>query len=161
MEDAHHLFGNGACPAHIPSRCKILQQGVSPGRPVDPAVAVKPAVFRGEKGLLQQNGNLIQGQPVMDIPGIVVGDGEGDAVPVEKLLPAKFEGLGTKGGRQWPKIRAGSGAEPPAGRKERKAEEERGWQHDPLASTGSPSFHPASGRYSAASIFSVAGMPMP
>ena len=61
MDQAYHLFGDGAGPPDGPACPDVLVQGMETGQPVHPPVVVKSFVFGKKKGLLQKIGDFIQG----------------------------------------------------------------------------------------------------
>jgi hypothetical protein len=123
MEDPHHLFAYAACPAYSSKGLEILYQGMYPGPPVDTVVLKKTLVLRGKNSVLQQAGDFMQRQPVVNIPWVIKGHRQGNAVTIKELRPVKGQALRAKISRK--REQPGKGCDDEQGQG-REAEEEGG-----------------------------------
>jgi hypothetical protein len=63
------------------------------GPPIDAMVKEEAFIFGEDEGLLQEGGYAMQGDLLMDIPGVAVSDGERDPLAVQDSRVNALQGL--------------------------------------------------------------------
>ncbi len=85
MPHTDYLFAEGAGTPHRPQRSDILNHRMHPRRPVNALVAVKPLILGYHQGLLQKLRNIMQGNLSMNIPPVLVSNGQRHVIAVQHL----------------------------------------------------------------------------
>ena len=115
MPHADHLLANGAGAPHRSPRQKILPQRMQARDPIYTAMPVKPLILRNYKSLPQQRRKFMQGQNVVTVPAVVIGNHQRNMTAVRHRHLAQPVSRPGKGNRNRQEIMIGFPEQRPGG----------------------------------------------
>jgi hypothetical protein len=101
MKHSHDLLCNSACTSHDPACLEVLIYGVHTRTPIDSTMNVEAAIFRFDKGALQQLRKLVEAPLITEVPATSKRVREGATYSVEDVVFTRALTLREERFRDW------------------------------------------------------------